>query len=69
MTRQISDSERLTIAMLNKRETELKQTQEKLSNAYQQLKAMKNYIWELKESNKMLASQVKYLVSKQNTHA
>jgi hypothetical protein len=30
---------------------------------------MKNYIWELKESNKMLASQVKYLVSKQNSHA
>lgn len=69
MTRHISDSERLTIAMLNKKETELKQTQEKLSNAYQQLKAMKNYIWELKEANKMLASQVKYLVSKQNSHA
>lgn len=69
MPRHISDSERLTIAMLNKKETENKQLQEKLSNAYQQLKAMKNYIWELKESNKMLASQVKYLVSKQNTHA
>lgn len=69
MTRHISDSERLTIAMLNKKETENKQLQEKLSNAYQQLKAMKNYIWELKEANKMLASQVKYLVSKQNTHA
>ena len=69
MTRHISDSERLTIAMLNKKETENKQLQEKLSNAYQQLKAMKNYIWELKESNKMLASQVRYLVSKQNTHA
>ena len=69
MTRYISDSERLTIAMLNKKETENKQLQEKLSNAYQQLKAMKNYIWELKESNKMLASQVKYLVSKQNNHA
>lgn len=69
MTRHISDSERLTIAMLNKKETENKQLQEKLSNAYQQLKAMKNYIWELKEANKMLASQVKYLVSKQTTHA
>jgi hypothetical protein len=30
---------------------------------------MKSYIWELKDSNKMLASQVKYLVSKQNSHA
>ncbi len=64
MTKHISDSERLTLAMLNKKETELKQTQEKLSNAYQQLKAMKNYISELKDANKMLASQVKYLVSK-----
>ena len=69
MTRTISDSERLTLAMLNKKETELKQTKEELSNAYQQLKAMKSYIWELKESNKMLASQVRYLVSKQNNHA
>ena len=69
MTRTISDSERLTLAMLNKKETELKQTQEKLSNAYQQLKAMKSYVWELKEANKTLASQVRYLVSKQNNHA
>ena len=69
MTRTISDSERLVIAKLNRTETELKQTQEKLSNAYQQLKAMKNYVWELKEANKMLASQVRYLVSKQNNHA
>jgi len=44
MTRTISDSERLTLAMLNKKETELKQTKEELSNAYQQLKAMKSYI-------------------------
>ena len=44
MPRTISDSERLVIAKLNRTETELKQTQEKLSNAYQQLKAMKNYV-------------------------
>lgn len=69
MTRTISDSERLTIAKLNRTETELKQTQEKLRNAYQQLRAMSGYIWELKEANKMLASQVKYLVSKQINHA
>lgn len=69
MTRTISDSERLTLAMLNKKETELKQTQEKLTNAYQQLKAMKSYVWELKEANKTLAAQVRYLVSKQNNHA
>ena len=64
MTKHISDSERLTLAMLNKKETELKQTQDKLTNAYQQLKAMKSYISELKESNKMLAAQVRYLISK-----
>ena len=69
MTKHISDSERLTLAMLNKKETELKQTQEKLDQLKIQLKAMSGYIWELKESNKMLASQVKYLISKQNTHA
>ena len=69
MPRTISDSERLVIAKLNRTETELKQTKEKLTNAYQQLKAMKSYIWELKDSNKILASQVKYLVSKQNSHA
>ena len=69
MPRHISDSERLTLAMLNKKETELKQTQEKLSNAYQQLKAMKSYVWELKDANKTLAAQVRYLVSKQNNHA
>lgn len=69
MPRTISDSERLTIAKLNRTETELKQTQEKLRNTYQQLKAMSGYIWELKEANKMLASQVKYLVSKQINHA
>lgn len=69
MPRTISDSERLVIAKLNRTETELKQTKEKLTNAYQQLKAMKSYISELKDSNKILASQVKYLVSKQNSHA
>ena len=69
MTKHISDSERLTLAMLNKKETELKQTQDKLTNAYQQLKAMKSYISELKESNKMLAAQVRYLISKQKQDA
>lgn len=69
MTKHISDWERLTLAMLNKKETELKQTQEKLDQLKIQLKAMSGYIWELKESNKMLASQVRYLISKQNNHA
>ena len=42
MTKHISDWERLTLAMLNKKETELKQTQEKLD----QLKnTAKSYEW------------------------
>jgi archaellum component FlaC len=69
MTKHISDSERLTLAMLNKKETELKQTKEELEQFKKQLKAMSGYITELKDANKMLASQVRYLVSKQNTHA
>ena len=69
MTKHISDSERLTLAMLNKKETELKQTREELEQFKKQLKAMSGYITELKDANKMLASQVRYLVSKQNTHA
>lgn len=69
MTKHISDSERLTLAMLNKKETELKQTREELEQFKKQLKAMSGYITELKDANKMLASQVRYLVSKQNNHA
>lgn len=69
MPKHITDSERLTLAMLNRKETELKQTKEELSRAYQQLKAMSKYITELKDSNKLLASQLRYLVSKQNNHA
>lgn len=64
MTKQISDSERLVIASLNRRETELKQTKEELEQLKRQLKAMSWYITELKESNKMLSAQVNYLVHK-----
>ena len=69
MTRQISDSERLTIAMLNKKETENKHLQEELSRAYAQLRAMKEYVSELKKSNKTLAAQINYLVRKQIQNA
>lgn len=65
----ISDSERLTIAALNRRETELKQANETIEEYKAQLRAMKTYIWELRESNKILSAQVQYLVSKQNAHA
>lgn len=69
MTKHITDSERLTLAMLNRKEIELKQAQEELENLKKQLRAMSGYIWELKKSNKILASQVRYLVSKQLSDA
>lgn len=65
MVKHISDSERLVIAALNKKETELKQEKERSSIYKRELQALKSYIAELKDSNKMLAAQVKYLVSKQ----
>ena len=68
MTKQITDSERLTIAMLNRKETELKQTKKELNKMIQQLEAMKVYMWELRESNEILSAQVNYLVRKQITH-
>lgn len=69
MTKHITDSERLTLAMLNKKEAELKQAQEEIDQLKRQLKAMSGYITELKDSNKLLASQVNFLIHKQTTHA
>lgn len=69
MGKNISDSERLVIAKLNRTETELKQERERNSTYRRELQAMKSYISELKESNKMLAAQVNYLVSKQKQNA
>lgn len=69
MPRHISDSERLVIAKLNRTETELKQERERSSTYLRELKAMKSYVWELKDANKMLAAQVKYLVSKPKQNA
>lgn len=68
MTKHISDSERLTLAMLNKKETELKQARETIEQFKVQLKALSYYITDLKKSNKILASQVNYLVRKQINH-
>ena len=68
MTKHISDSERLTLAMLNKKETELKQARETIEQFKVQLKALSYYITDLKKSNKILASQVNYLVHKQINH-
>lgn len=69
MTRTISDSERLVIAALNKRELELKQAKETIEQYARQLKVQTQYISELKDANKMLAAQVNYLVHKQVNNA
>jgi hypothetical protein len=69
MTRTISDSERLVIAKLNRTETELKQAKETIEQYTRQLKAQTAYITELKDANKILASQVNYLVRKQKQNA
>lgn len=69
MPRHISDSERLVIAKLNRTETELKQERERSATYRRELQAMKSYISELKDANKMLAAQVKYLVSKPKQNA
>ena len=68
MTKHISDSERLTIAALNRKESELSEKTRELENYKAQLRAMKTYVSELKESNKILAAQVNYLISKRLNH-
>ena len=68
MTRHLSDSERLTMAMLNRKEIELSEKNGQLKNYEAQLRAMKGYISELKESNKILCSQVNYLISKRQNN-
>ena len=69
MGKYVSDGEKLAIASLNKKETELKQTQEKLDKANAQLRAMTAYITELKEANKILGAQVNYLVHRKLNNA
>jgi len=69
MTRHITDSERFTLAALNRKETELSEKNRQLKCYEDQLRAMKAYIGELKESNQILAAQVRYLVSNKINHA
>ncbi|MBO7713397.1 MAG: hypothetical protein J6S85_07475 [Methanobrevibacter sp.] len=68
MTKHVSDSERLVIATLHRRETELKQARELIDQLKKQLKVQNDYITELKSSNKLLASQVRFLIHKQISH-
>lgn len=66
--RHISDSERLTLAQLNKKETELKQAQEEIQNLTKQLQALTLYIKDLRGFNNILVNQVNYLVHKKIAH-
>ena len=68
MPKHVTDSERLVIATLNRRETELKQARELIDQLKKQLRVQNDYITELKKSNKLLASQVRFLVHKQISH-
>lgn len=67
MTRHISDSERLTQAMLNRKETELTEKEREIKNYQAQLRALTAHITELKESNKILCAQIQYLISKRTS--
>ena len=60
----ITNSERLITAKLNRTETELKEAREIIQNYKKQLEAIRIYIAELKDSNKILTNQVRYLVDK-----
>lgn len=60
----ISDSERLTIAALNRRETELKAAKDMIKQQAREMEALKVRISSLKESNQMLCWQIQFLVSK-----
>lgn len=69
MGKYVSDGERLAIASLNRKETELAETKKQLENLKAQLKAMSGYITELKDANKMLGAQVNYLVHRKINNA
>lgn len=60
----ITMSERITTAKLNKTEQELQQAKEIIRNYQKQLDAIRIYISDLKEGNKILTNQVRYLIEK-----
>ena len=60
----VSDSERLTIAALNRRETELKEAREMIKQCNRETEALRVQVASLRESNQILCSQIQYLVSK-----
>ena len=69
MTKHITDSERLTQAILNRREKELAISKREIELLRKQVEAMQFYIKDLQNSRKILCRQVNDLVLNQHSHA
>lgn len=68
MVKHISDSERLTQAMLNRTEERLKEAERKIAKQEAQIKVRDEYIQELKATNRTLCSQISSLFSYHRNH-
>ena len=64
----ISDSERLTQAMLNRTENRLKEAERKIVKQEAQIRVRDEYILELKATNKALCNQISSLFSYHRNH-
>ena len=64
----ISDSERLTQAMLNRTENRLKEAERKIAKQEAQIRVRDEYISELKATNKALCNQISSLFSYHRNH-
>ncbi len=69
MTKHITDSERLTQAILHKKEKELAISKREIELLRKQVEAMQFYIKDLQNSRKILCGQVNDLVLNQHIHA
>lgn len=59
----ISISERILIAQYHKKENQIKELQEQLSQYKESLRTMKDNLTEVKELNKILTNQISHLSS------
>lgn len=69
MTKHISDSERLTLAMLNKKETELKQKDQQIEQLQREKDVLLLQRREDKETINQLCKQISSLLLKSNINA
>ena len=63
MVKHVSNGERLAIASLNRKETELILCKRENENLRKQLKALTSLVSELKASREILCNQINYLVT------